>query len=52
MSKYIDLIKEISAEDRVTMENYIYNYGVKKENFIGLDTWLQNWSHSNQRLFT
>lgn len=51
MSKYIDLIKEISAEDRTTMENYIYNYGVKKENFIGLDTWLQNWSHSNQRLF-
>ena len=53
MSKrlYIDLINKLSDDDKQTLENYIYNYGVKKEGFIGLNKWLQPWSHSNQTLF-
>ena len=53
MSKrlYIDLINKLSDDDKQTLENYIYNYGVKKEGFIGLDKWLQPWSHSHPTLF-
>ena len=51
MSKYIDLISLLTEEDKKRIENYIYLYGVSETDFIGLDKWLQNWSHSNQLLF-
>jgi hypothetical protein len=49
--KYIDLIAQLSEEDKVKIKNYISIYGVNIDDFIGLDTWLQDWSHANQRLY-
>ena len=51
MSKYIDLISLLPEEDKRRIENYIYLYGINKLDFMGLEKWLQNWSHSNQKLF-
>ena len=51
MKHYIDLIEKLSDLDKKRIENYINVYGVPRENFIGLTEWLQNWSHSNQRLY-
>lgn len=49
--KYVDLINVIPEEDKQTIVNYIDCFGVKKENFIGVENWLQPWSHSNQKLY-
>ena len=49
--KYIDLIAQLSEEDKVKIKNYISIYGVNIDDFVGLDTWLQDWSHANQTLF-
>jgi len=51
MSKYINLIDKLSDLDKKRIENYIYTYGANEDNFIGLENWLQNWSHSNQKLY-
>ena len=48
--KYIDLIEQIPKIDKEAMENYVFRYGVASS-FIGLDKWLQNWSHSKQTLY-
>lgn len=48
---YINLIDKLSAEDKQRIENYISLYGVCKEDFVGLEEWLENWSHANQRLY-
>ena len=48
---YIDLIDKLSDTDKKTIENYIYKYGIKKENFIGLNEYLGSWSHAKQRLY-
>ena len=47
----VDLINELSELDKQRLCNYIYKYGVNKDNFMGLDKWLQNWNHSNQTLY-
>ena len=47
----IDLIEQLSPADKKTINNYISCYGVNQKEFIGLDQWLQNWSHSNQVLY-
>lgn len=49
--KYIDLINKLSDEDKIKIKNYITLYGINEDNFLGLDKWLSNWSHSNQVLF-
>ena len=49
--QYINLIDKLSLEDKAKIENYIDIYGVNKENFIGIEKWLQNWSHSKQKLY-
>ena len=49
--KYVDLVEKLSAEDKEKIANYIALYGSAKEHFIGVDKWLQNWSHSNQKLY-
>lgn len=49
--KYIDLIEQLPAQDKVILKNYINTYGIVEEEFIGLDNWLQNWSHSKQNLY-
>lgn len=47
---YINLIDQISEDDKKRIENYIHSYGTV-DRFIGIDNWLQNWSHANQKLF-
>lgn len=49
--QYIDLINKISDKDKKRLINYIDCYGVSKQYFVGLDDWLANWSHANQKLF-
>ena len=49
--KYIDLIERLPASDKEIIENYIHTYGVNKNSFMGVSEWLQNWSHSNQKLY-
>jgi hypothetical protein len=49
--EYIDLIGKLSELDKKRIENYIFNYGVRSDFYIGTDKWLQNWSHSNQLLY-
>lgn len=51
MKPYIDLIEKLSDLDKKRIENYINQFGVNNKYFIGLENWLQNWSHSNQRLY-
>ena len=48
--KYINLIDQLSDLDKKRIENYISLYGVSSH-FIGIDKWLQNWSHSKQKLY-
>lgn len=48
--KYIDLISKLSEKDKEILNLYIKKYGCIT-NFIGLDEWLQNWSHANQKLY-
>lgn len=47
---YINLIDKLSDLDKKRIENYISLYGTSSY-FIGLDKWLQNWSHSKQTLY-
>lgn len=49
--QYINLIDKISDKDKERLINYIDCYGVGKQYFVGLDDWLANWSHANQKLF-
>lgn len=51
MRYQVDLIQQISEDDKKRLNNYISEYGIKKSKFIGLDKWLQNWNHSNQVLY-
>ena len=48
---YINLIDCLSDLDKKRIENYIALYGVQIDDFIGLDKWLANWSHANQKLY-
>lgn len=47
---YVDLIEKLTEIDKKRIENYILTYGTS-EGFMGVDKWLQNWSHSNQKLY-
>ena len=49
--KYIDLIEKLSDTDKTILNTYIAKNGCVEEDFVGVDTWLQNWSHSNQKLY-
>ena len=48
---YINLIDKLTELDKKRITNYISIYGVNKQSFIGVEEWLQNWSHANQKLF-
>jgi hypothetical protein len=48
---YIDLVAELSEEDKIKITNYIHTYGINKNHYIGTEQWLQNWSHSKQKLY-
>ena len=47
---YIDLVNKLTEKDKTLIANYINEHEVNEE-FIGVDKWLQDWSHSNQRLY-
>lgn len=51
MSKYINLINVLPSADKEILKAYITKYGCIEEEFIGIDKWLEDWSHSNQRLY-
>lgn len=46
---YIDLIQKLSEDDKKRITNYINLY--ETTDFIGVDKWLQSWSHANQKLY-
>ena len=46
----VDLINKLTEQDKILINNYISQWGVS-EHFIGIDQWLQNWSHSKQKLY-
>ncbi len=48
---YINLIEKRDAGDKKKLHNYLTTYGIQEKNFIGVDEWLENWSHSNQKLY-
>ena len=45
-----NLREQITAEDRVKLENYINLYGVGSH-FIGVDNWLVNWANNKVKLY-
>lgn len=47
----VDLFSQLSKRDKKILENYIYFYGVNKNDFIGLEKWLSHWNHANQTLY-
>jgi hypothetical protein len=49
--KYIDLIEKLSDTDKQIIYNYVTTYGCDSDYFVGLEEWLQNWSHANQKLY-
>ena len=51
MSKYINLIDKLTEKDKATITAYINKYGCVEKKFIGIEKWLENWSHSNQKLY-
>ena len=51
MSKYINLIDKLTDTDKETIKAYINAFGCDINDFIGIDKWLENWSHANQKLY-
>lgn len=49
--RYINLIDELSRDDKAKIVNYIDKYGISKAFFVGVDEWLEVWSHANQKLY-
>lgn len=49
--KYIDLIEKLSDTDKQIIYNYVTTYGCSSDYFVGLEEWLQSWSHANQKLY-
>lgn len=45
------LLEALSPIDKTKIESYIDKYGVIKDNFVGVNKWLQFWSYSKQKLF-
>ena len=45
-----NLVNQLTQEDRAKIENYIHEYGTKK-NFIGIDSWLQYWSANKIKMY-
>lgn len=45
-----NLIDQLTKEDKIKIENYIYLYGTKT-NFIGIDEWLKYWSINKIKMY-
>lgn len=45
-----NLIDELSRVEKARIENYIHLYGTK-ENFIGIDVWLEAWAKNKIKLY-
>ena len=41
----------LSEQDKTIMKNYIFQYGIKEEHFIGLEEWLTGWSYNKIKLY-
>jgi hypothetical protein len=41
----------LSEQDKTIMKNYIFQYGIKEEHFIGLEKWLTGWSYNKIKLY-
>lgn len=48
---YINLIDKLSDRDKELIKQYIFKYGVAEKYFMGLEDYLQAWSHANQKLY-
>lgn len=48
--KYINLIEKLSEQDKQKLNLFIQSFGCS-DHFIGLDEWLEDWSHANQKLY-
>ena len=51
MAAYIDLVEKLTEKDKKTLTTYITKYGCMGSEFVGIEKWLQNWSHANQKLY-
>ena len=50
--KYINLIDKLTREEIATLELYITKFGASdKFRHISVEEWLEQWSHSNQKLY-
>lgn len=47
----MNLISLLPENDKMLMSEYIYKYGVKEKNFIGLENYLKDWNESKKKLF-
>ena len=45
-----NLLNQLTEEDRIKIENYIYLYGTR-ESFIGIDEWLKHWSINKIKMY-
>ena len=45
-----NLLSQLTEEDRIKIENYIYLYGTQ-EHFIGIDNWLKHWSVNKIKMY-
>ena len=45
-----NLLDQLSAEDKVKIENYVHLYGAA-DHFIGVDEWLVNWAKNKIKLY-
>ena len=48
---YIDLVSKLSNEDKQRITNYITTWGIQEKDFIGIDKYLEQWSHAKQKLY-
>ena len=46
-----NLYPMLSEQDKTIMKNYIFQYGIKEEHFIGLEEWLTGWSYNKIKLY-
>jgi len=51
MGAYIDLIEKLTDADKATINAYVEETQCSLDKFIGIEQWLQSWSHSKQKLY-
>ena len=46
-----NLYSQLTTEDKDKIEQYIYNYGILKDYYLGTEKWLQYWSTEKIKLY-